>query len=238
MIVLDDRLKAVASFVRRGSLAVDVGCDHAYLAIWLVKNNIARHVIASDANEGPLHRAKKNVAAEGASDRITLLRANGLQGIAEYDPDDIIIAGLGGDQITAILEEAPFVRAPGKRVVLQPMTHPERVRRALVRMRYVIRDETLTSDKGRIYQVICAEGESRLPCKGYNPITPGEFLIGRRIIEKRGELFDRYLAEQTNIVATRFTAKKNAGVDCEDDRLLLHELISIQRRAPSKTQMA
>ena len=230
MVVLGDRLKAVASFVRRGSLAVDVGCDHAYLAIWLVKNNVARHVIASDINEGPLHRAIKNIASEGASDRITVLHTKGLDGIAQHDPDDIIVAGMGGDQIVGILEEAPFAREPGKRVILQPMTHPERVRRAIVRMGFIIRDEVLTSDEGRIYQVICAEGGVREYGEGYNPITPGEYLLGRRIIEHRGELFERYLSEQTNIVATRFTAKRSAGVDCEDDRLLLHELVSIQRR--------
>lgn len=233
MVVLSDRLKSVASFVRRGSLAVDVGCDHAYLAIWLVKNNIARHVIASDVNEGPLFRAMNNIAKEGVADRITVLRTRGLDGIAQYDPDDIIIAGMGADQIVEILMAVPFTRSHGKRVILQPMTKPERVRREIVRMGYVIRDEALTLDKGRIYQVICAEGGGRGHGEGYNPITPGEYLLGRRIIERRGELFERYLAEQANIVATRFTAKKNAGADYEDDRILLHELIEIQRRAPA-----
>lgn len=232
MIVLDDRLKTIASYVRRGSLAVDVGCDHAYLAIWLVKNNIARHVIASDVNEGPLYRAKKNIAAEGASERITVLRTDGLDGIAGHNPDDIIIAGMGGDLIASIIEEAHFLRKPGKRLILQPMTHPERVRRAVVRIGFTIIDESLTSDDGRIYQVICAESGVFAVGEGYNPITPGEYLLGRRIIEKRGELFERYLSQQSSIVAARFGAKRNAGADSEDDRLLLHELAVLQRNAP------
>jgi tRNA (adenine22-N1)-methyltransferase len=234
MIVLDDRLATIASFVRRGSLAADVGCDHAYLSIWLVKNNIARHVIASDINEGPLYRAQKNIAAEGAGDRITLRRCDGLEGIDHFNPDDIIIAGMGGEQIVDIIEAAPFTRTPGKRLILQPMTHPERLRRAIVRMGYIIRDEKLTSDDGWTYQVICAESRGCGDDCRYNPLTPGEFLLGRRIIERGGKLFEKYLARQINIVASRYTAKRNAGYECEDERLLMLELISIQKRLGGK----
>lgn len=234
MIVLDDRLATIASFVRRGSLAADVGCDHAYLSIWLVKNNIARHVIASDISDGPLYRAQKNIAAEGAADRITLRRCDGLEGIAHFNPDDIIIAGMGGEQIVDILDAAPFTRSPGKRLILQPMTHPERLRHALERMRYVIRDEALTSDDGWIYQVICAESRGS-GGGGYNPLTPGEFLLGRRIIERGGELFEKYLARQIDIVASRYTAKRSAGYACEDERQLLLELVSYQKRKAHPT---
>lgn len=235
MIVLDNRLATIASFVRRGSLAADVGCDHAYLSIWLVKNNIARHVIASDISDGPLYRAQKNIAAESAGDRITLRRCDGLEGIDHFNPDDIIIAGMGGEQIVDILEAAPFTRTPGKRLILQPMTRPERLRSALVRMGYVIRDEALASDDGWIYQVICAESRGHADESGYNPLTQGEFLLGRRIIERGGELFLKYLARQIDIVASRYTAKRNAGYECEGERQLLLELVSYQKRKAHPT---
>ena len=228
MIVLDDRLGAVAAFVRRGSLVADIGCDHAYLSIWLVKNNVARHVIASDINEKPLYRAQKNIIAEGVSDLITLRRCSGLAGIEQFGPEDIIIAGMGGEQIVTVVEEASFVRRNGIRLILQPMTRPERLRRALCRLGFAIRNESLASADGWIYQIICAEygdGADR-------PLTPAEFLLGRHIIGRRGELFEKYLDRQINLTAARMSARRNAGQECEADSLLLHELISIRKRAP------
>jgi Predicted SAM-dependent methyltransferase len=230
MIILDDRLSTVAALIRRGSLVADVGCDHAYLSIWLVKNNIARHVIASDINDGPLYRAQKNIAAEGVADQITLRRCNGLSGIEQFNPDDIVIAGMGGEQIMSVVEEAHFLRKAGKRLILQPMTRPERLRRALCQMGYFIFDDVLTSSEGIIYQVICAEYGT---FEGQNPFTPGEFLLGRHIIARRGDLFEKYLARQISITAARLSAKRSAGHECEDERLLLHELLSYQKRSPT-----
>ena len=57
---ISDRLLACAGFVDRGSRVADIGCDHGYLGIYLQKNNIASHVIASDINEGPLNAAVFN----------------------------------------------------------------------------------------------------------------------------------------------------------------------------------
>ena len=58
---LSKRLQMSADYVRRGCAAADVGCDHAYMAIYLVQNRIAGRVIAMDINEGPLSRARQNV---------------------------------------------------------------------------------------------------------------------------------------------------------------------------------
>ena len=62
---ISDRLKKVANCVCNGSRVADIGCDHAYTAIYLIKNNIARNVVALDINKGPLERAKKNIEAFG-----------------------------------------------------------------------------------------------------------------------------------------------------------------------------
>ncbi len=229
MIILDDRLRTIASFVRRGSLVADVGCDHAYLSIWLVKNNIARRVIASDINEKPLYKAQKNIAAEGVSELITLRHCSGLSGIEQNNPDDIIIAGMGGEQIISILEEARFLRKEGKRLILQPMTRPERLRLALIRMGFTIKDESLAAAEGWIYQIICAE-YLEAPSKS---LTPAEYLLGKHIIARGGALFEKYLDRHINLTAARLSAKRNAKHECEDEQLLLHELISIQKRALS-----
>ena len=55
---LSKRLHMVASMVEKGSIPADVGCDHGYVAIYLIQNGISPHVFAMEVNEGPLERAR------------------------------------------------------------------------------------------------------------------------------------------------------------------------------------
>ena len=57
---LSDRLLLCAGFVAKGDRVADIGCDHGYLGIYLLKNGIASSVIASDVREGPLQSAIRN----------------------------------------------------------------------------------------------------------------------------------------------------------------------------------
>ena len=69
---IDKRLLCCAEMVRKGSIAADIGSDHAYLPIYLVKQGICPSAIASDINEGPVKRARLNVAVSGLSKKITV----------------------------------------------------------------------------------------------------------------------------------------------------------------------
>ncbi len=64
MILLNERLKAVAQLVPKNAKVIDVGCDHAYLSIYLKQYHIATKVVASDNKEGPLREARKNIKRE------------------------------------------------------------------------------------------------------------------------------------------------------------------------------
>ncbi|MCT7788661.1 MAG: class I SAM-dependent methyltransferase, partial [Lactobacillus crispatus] len=48
------RLNTLAKMVDPGSRVADIGTDHAYLPIELVKNGKIDYAIASDVAEGPL----------------------------------------------------------------------------------------------------------------------------------------------------------------------------------------
>lgn len=67
---LDERLSMCTRFVRPGKRVVDVGTDHAYLAIWLALNEVASHVVATDLREGPLLNAKQNIIKYEVEERI------------------------------------------------------------------------------------------------------------------------------------------------------------------------
>ena len=62
---LSRRLQTVADMVIPGNRVADIGCDHAYIAIYLIKNKISPFVVAMDINQGPLDRARENIEKIG-----------------------------------------------------------------------------------------------------------------------------------------------------------------------------
>ncbi len=157
MFSLGGRLSACAGFVRHGSIAADIGTDHAKLPVWLVSEGIVPRAIASDINQGPIESARRNISRYGLDDKIKTFVGNGLEKISPDMAQDIIIAGMGGELIAAILSAAEWIKSPVYRLILQPMSHPERLREWLYENQFAIIAEQAVMDTNKIYTVICAE---------------------------------------------------------------------------------
>ena len=154
---LDKRLSAVADLVRRGSRLADIGTDHAYLPVHLVEQGICPSAIASDIGEGPLEAARRTVAAAGLTREIPCRLGNGLVTVSPDEVEDIAVAGMGGETIAAILEAAPWVKDARLRLILQPMTHAEDLRRWLLTNGFSVLEEHLVRDGRHLYPVMAAE---------------------------------------------------------------------------------
>lgn len=156
MINLDKRLSTVASMVRRGSRVADIGTDHAYLPVYLVQAGICSGGIAADIRSGPLDAARRTVTEAGLTDAIVLRLGDGLAPVAADEVDDIVVAGMGGETIVEILSAADWVKDARLRLVLQPMTRAEELRRWLLTNGFVISEERLVRDGHRLYPVMAA----------------------------------------------------------------------------------
>ena len=55
---ISNRLLLCAEFVPRGSRAADIGTDHGYLSIYLLREGICPFVTAADLREQPLQKAR------------------------------------------------------------------------------------------------------------------------------------------------------------------------------------
>ena len=154
---LDKRLSAVAALVRPGSRVADIGTDHAYLPVYLVEQGICPSAIASDIGAGPLEAARHTVTAAGLTREISCRLGNGLDTVSPDEVEDIAIAGMGGETIAAILEAAPWVKDARLRLILQPMTHAEDLRRWLLTNGFSVREEHLIRDGRHLYPVLAAE---------------------------------------------------------------------------------
>ena len=147
------RLLAAASFVRNGLRAADIGTDHAYLPIYLIKNNISSKVLACDLRKGPLNNARENVIRAGCEDKIELRLSDGLDSVLPDEADDIIICGMGGTLIAEILSRAEWIKDSKFNLILQPQSHADDLRRCLFENGFEILDEKSVTDEGRDYLV-------------------------------------------------------------------------------------
>lgn len=152
-IPLSNRLLACCDFVHSGDRVADVGCDHGYLGIYLLKNEIASSVIESDINEMPLESAKANAAKFGTLGKTTFCLSNGVQNIPR-DFDTLVCAGMGADTIISILEDAPWLQASRYRLILQCQSKRPELRQWLSRNGYRIHRETLAKDGKFVYSIM------------------------------------------------------------------------------------
>ena len=184
---LSDRLKAVASLVC-GQVAVDVGCDHAYLSIFLAKNG-CRRVYATDVRNKPLSRAKINIAKYNLLDRIKLILTDGLCDVP-HDVDDVIISGMGGKLIERIILKQDWLKDKDKNLILQPQTFLTELRENLCLNGYEIENEVPVVEFNKTYCVVNARY-----CGRPRRLSLEESVVGR-------------LAESDNVHSVEFLRRQ------------------------------
>ena len=217
-IKLSRRLHAAAEFVRQGAVVADVGTDHAYLPIALCQSGRALSAVASDINEGPILRAREHVAEYGLQDQIATVRCDGLAEVGAYEPTDILVLGMGGELIVHILDGAPWLKNEGRRLILQPMTHPEVVRRYLAENGFEIVDECLV-EEGKIYQIIVAEYIGQ----AYE-LDALALLIGKKNLD-RGDALTRATCQRfVGVFTERLRGKQMAGADTSEEEFMIQQL--------------
>ena len=74
---ISSRLLACCGFIAPGARVADIGCDHGYLGIHLLLNNIASSVIAADVNQQPLDSAYRNAHKYGVQDQMSFYLSDG-----------------------------------------------------------------------------------------------------------------------------------------------------------------
>ena len=174
---LSDRLLVCAGFVCKGDRVADIGCDHGYLGIYLLKNGIASSVIASDVREGPLQSAIRNAHKYGVGDNMHFYLSDGVCNIPR-DFDTLVCAGMGGDTMVHILESAPWLKNEQYRMILQCQSKTPLLRRYLSENGWRIYEESVLRDGKFLYTVMEV---------GYRPETPrltvGEWYFPPALLE-------------------------------------------------------
>ena len=150
---ISKRLLACAQYIRPKDAVADIGCDHGYLGIYLLKNSIAQRIIASDINEGPLQAARNNAKKYGVSERMTFHLGSGVESIPR-DFDVMVCAGMGGDTMVSILDAAPWLKDSRYRLILQCQSKTPLLRRYLSENGWHILEESVLKDGRFLYTVM------------------------------------------------------------------------------------
>ncbi len=194
---LSKRLQAIADFVTPGNRVADVGCDHAYISIHLVKEARSPHIIAMDINQGPLDRARNNIERYGYTGRIDLRRSNGLQKLIPGEADTVLIAGMGGALTRQILTDRLEVLAGVRELILQPQSEINLVREALGELGFLITEENMLKEDGKYY--VCMKAAAKGLVSGqssYELNREEHYYYGRLLLEHKNPVLYEYLLQE------------------------------------------
>ena len=209
---LSERLQMNVSLVPPGARVADIGCDHGYAAIWLVRNQVAEKMIAMDINEGPIARAKEHIRREGLENRIECRRSNGVEKLEPGEVDTLMIAGMGGPLMIDILGARPEVLEKVQTLVLQPQSEIGSVREKLSDFGFELVQEKACRDEGKFYFAMLAKrSEKAEEHRGYN--VPGTG-YSTYLIEHRDPVMLAFLLQEKKVydsILERLTEQETAG---------------------------
>ena len=188
---LSKRLMKIASYVNYCEAIADIGTDHGYIPIYLVKNNKCNSAIASDINKGPIEKASTNIRFEGLSEKIKCLLGGGLKPLKVGEVNGVIIAGMGGNLIRdIILEDIEKVKLYDF-LILQPAQNPEVLRKFLYNNNFEILNEDLILDDGKFYELFKVKYNEN--AKKINVKDEISYEISSILLESNNSLVNDYI---------------------------------------------
>ncbi len=152
---LPERLEAIVRQVVPGGVVADVGTGHGLLPLTLIQRGIAHRVIATERGPEPLAEAERLLADDGDG-RIALREGWGLRPLRPGEVTTLVLAGMGGETICAILAADPETAGSARQLVLQPQNHPGQVRRWLLTHGFALVAEDLVAERGHFYPLVGA----------------------------------------------------------------------------------
>ncbi|MCD8090806.1 MAG: class I SAM-dependent methyltransferase [Clostridiales bacterium] len=215
---ISDRLKMSAELVPKSRLIADIGTDHGYLPVYLIKKGTAEKAVAADISPGSAAKAFENVKNAGLSGKISVRCGSGLSPLRENEfPDTIILTGMGGMLMIQILEEGREKTAAAKCLILQPQHNIDRVRAYIHSIGFKITDEDITFEQGKYYFVLKCEKGSDVP------YSEGDLEVGRFLPDRNNPVFKKFLGDKIKkyeeSIKTAYMANPNADVEKLEKRL-------------------
>lgn len=206
---ISNRLKSIAGLIIDSDKVADIGCDHALLDIYLVKNKICSKVLASDVSESALAGGKNNIKKYHLEDNIETKVGSGLE-VIDDEINTVILSGMGTSTIIKILSSPKLSQI--NKLVIQSNNDYYLLRRFVISKGYYISHEAVIYDKGRYYiNIVFLKGKKKYGVK--------ELIYGPILMYSNKDYFEYLLKKHEQIldnipkykVIDRFKIKKDVS---------------------------
>ena len=181
---MTDRLEKIFSIIPNCEVFADIGCDHGYMAEAMLVREKAEKVIIADISDKCLQKAKDLLYPYINSKRAISVVANGFVGVPDSDVG--LVAGMGGEEICAILKSASFLP---NTLVLQPMKNTDKVRLCLLEKGYKLEKDYVFKSANKFYDIILA-------VKGIDALTDQEIEFGRDNLRDKSDDFIEFISQK------------------------------------------
>jgi len=181
---LSMRLERVAAHVPAGARLADIGSDHGYLPVALMRRGAITAAVAGEVALTPYCAAERTVRENGLDQRISVRLANGLAAIEPQDRVTAIsLCGMGGETIRDILDSGTARLSGRERLILQPNGGEQALRQWLMENGYRLVCEEVLRENGFDYEIIVAERAGTIL------YTPKELYFGPLQMQARSPAF-------------------------------------------------
>ncbi len=192
------RIKAILSLLDEQDNIIDIGCDHAYVAILMAYQG-SKKILATDIHKGALEIAKANIKKEGLENIIQTKLTDGLVGIDTKEYNTLVIAGMGTTTIISILSLKEKLKSI-KKIIIQSNNDLDILRKYMISINYKINKEIVVYEKGYYYTII------EYIC-GKDTLKPYEYLYGK--YNKDNKEYYEYINKKLDYLLDKVPRDKN-----------------------------
>ena len=177
------RLQTILDELSPCETFADVGCDHGYIAESMLKSGKCKFAYVTDISEKCLNKAVE-LLSKNYDGKFKSIVTDGLKNVPKVD--QVLIAGMGGENICEILDNADFLP---ERMVLQPMKNTDKLRTFLNQNGYYLKKDFIFKAENKFYTLIIAE-------LGSEVLTSEQIEYGKDNLTNPSKDFLEYLSEQ------------------------------------------
>ena len=186
------RINTRLSWIIKGSVVADIGSDHGYLLVALLKSKISKKVLGVENKIGPFNRLKSNLDLylKEYRDNYSIILSDGLADV-DSSYDTIVIAGLGFITIKNLILRS---------IEIDSHNNTYELRKFMVNLGYIIDEESDLVENDIFYEIIRFK-------KGTMQYLEIQYKYGPILLLKKDKYFIRHyktiLTKYNNLLKTK-----------------------------------
>ncbi len=195
------RINTILNLIIKGSVVADIGSDHGYLLVALLKSKISKKVLGVENKIGPFNRLKSNLDLhlKEYRDNYSIILSDGLADV-DSSYDTIVIAGMGfitiKNLILRSIEKVKYI----KYFIIDSHNNTYELRKFMVNLGYIIDKESDLVENDIFYEIIRFK-------KGTMQYLEIQYKYGPILLLKKDKYFIRHyktiLTKYSNLLKTK-----------------------------------